>query len=377
MWWRLLSTVAPATGAFVLARAILWLAALGTERSVWEVDTWGQWDSAHYLSIAQQGYILVSCREVPGQPPNEWCGNSGWMPGYPMLMRAVAATGLDFVTAGVLISIVFALLTLLLIDMAFVRHEPWRVRFAVLGLSAVFPGFVYFHAIFPMSLAAFLQMLTVRQLDRQRWLSAGAAGWSLAFSYTIGVLGALPSAAAPWLGPHRNSWRVRLRATLVSGGLCLAGLAAVLLLQWWTTGAWNALLLSQHKYRRSIWMPLGTLLRLMKRMTWVEWSDPRMLQGAQSVFVAGIVVSAAVVVVWRWHRTSALDRIALSWALAFWLGPMTLGPRGNAFYRTEALVLPVVLVTRRLPFAFQVVLVVLSAIAGFGLARLFFEGRVV
>jgi hypothetical protein len=372
---RWLSAVGPAAGAFVLARAVLWLASLGTERSVWDIETWGQWDSAHYLSIAERGYILISCREVPGMPPREWCGNAGWMPGYPMLVRAAALTGLDFVTAGVLVSVVFAFLTLALIDVAFVRREPWRVRLAVLGLAALFPGSVYFHAIFPMSLAAFLEMLAVRQLASGQWLSAGLAGWGLAFSYTTGVLGALPSAAAAWLGPRPDRRRDRIWATLVSGGLCLAGLGTVLGVQWWMTGAWNALFLSQHKYRHAMWFPLGTLLRLAKRMTWVEWDNPRMLQGAQSVFVAFMVVCAAVVVARRWQRTTALDRIALAWALTFWLGPMTLGPR-IAFYRTEALVLPVVLVTRRLPLALQAILAVLAAIAAFGLARLFFQGRV-
>jgi len=374
---RLLSAVAPATGTFVLARIVLWLAALGTEKSVWDVETWRQWDSAHYLSIAERGYVLISCREVPGQRPDEWCGNSGWMPGYPILVRAVGVTGLDLVTAGVLVSSVFALLTLVLVDVAFVRRETWRVRLATLGLAAFFPGFVYFHAAFPMSLAAFLQILMVRQLAREDWLSAGMAGWGLALSYTTGALAALPGAAAPWLRPSQGNWRERLRASAVSGGLCLAGAATVLLVHWWTTGAWNALLLSQHKYRRSAWFPLGTLLRLMKRMTWVEWDDPRMLDGAQAVLVACIVLSAAAVVLWRWRRASPLDLIALSCALVFWLGPMTSGPRGNAFYRTEALILPVVLVTRRLPFACQVILLVMSAIAGFGLARLFFQGRVV
>ena len=374
MWSRIASALVPAIGAFALARGVLWLASLGTARSVWDVETWRQGGSSHYLSIAERGYVLQSCREVPGMPPHEWCGNTGWMPGYPLLIRDVAAAGWDVATAAVLVSTAFAFLTLLLIDVAFLRREPWRIRLAVLALAALFPGAVYFHAIFPMSLAAFLQILAVQRLGQGKWLSAGLAGWGLAFACSIGVLGALPCAAAAWLGPRREGRRAHLWPSVVSGGLCVAGLLAVLAIQWWTTGAWNALFLVQQEYHA--FFPLGTLLRLVKRMTGVEWGDPRMLQGAQSVLVAVIVASGLVVVVGRWTRTSALDRIALAWALTFWLGPMSLGPR-IALHRTEALVLPIVLVTRRLPFALQAVFAVLAAIAAFGLARLFFEGRVV
>jgi hypothetical protein len=310
-------------------------------------------------------------RRGAGVSPHEWCGNTGWLPGYPALIRAVAATGLDLPTAGLAVSIVFALLTLVLIDVAFVREEPWRIRLAVLALAAVFPGFVYFHAIFPMSLVAFLEMLTVRQLARQRWLSAGLAAGGLAFSYMTGVFGALPSAVAAWLGSPTATRRERLRAVGASAGLCVAGFGAVPFLHWWTTGAWNALFLAQHKYRHRIWLLLTTLRRVFRRMARAEWGDARMIQGAQSLLVAVIVL-----VLRHWRRSSTLDRVALAWTLVFWLGPLALGAQVS-LYRSEGLVLPVVLVTRRLPIAVQAILVALAAVVGFGLARLFIQGRVV
>jgi hypothetical protein len=66
---RLLLIVAPVAVSFALARVLLWLASLGTGISAWEVATWGRWDSGHYVSIAEKGYVLVSCAEVPGYPP--------------------------------------------------------------------------------------------------------------------------------------------------------------------------------------------------------------------------------------------------------------------------------------------------------------------
>ena len=49
--------------------------------------TWGRWDSGQYLPIADKGYIYERCAGVANRGPEDWCGNAGWFPGYPYLMR--------------------------------------------------------------------------------------------------------------------------------------------------------------------------------------------------------------------------------------------------------------------------------------------------
>jgi len=65
-------------------------------------SSYSRWDSDHYLSIASSGYELFSCARLPGYDPAAWCGNSGWLPGYPALIRIVETFQISGETAGFL-----------------------------------------------------------------------------------------------------------------------------------------------------------------------------------------------------------------------------------------------------------------------------------
>ena len=59
---------------------------------------WLRWDSFHYLSIAKDGYTAQTCGEFI-------CGNTGWFPLYPALIRLVAAAGTSYSYSAFFISV--------------------------------------------------------------------------------------------------------------------------------------------------------------------------------------------------------------------------------------------------------------------------------
>ncbi|HEX9189246.1 MAG TPA: hypothetical protein VGB87_19370, partial [Vicinamibacteria bacterium] len=147
---RAARAVLPPLAAFVLARGFLCLVSAGTSRPPWQPGSWSGPDSAHYLSIAKAGYSLFPCG--PDDSPPGHCGNAGWMPLYPWLMRPLLSAGAAsprWVAAGVAAFCAFAALLALwtLFLSSWPRNGP-----LVLTAAAFLPGQAYVHGAFPMGL---------------------------------------------------------------------------------------------------------------------------------------------------------------------------------------------------------------------------------
>lgn len=150
--WTCFRRIVPPLVVFIIARMRLWRSAIFAGADPSDPHAWARWDSGHYLSIASHGYEFISCAKVPGYDPTQHCGNTAWLPGYPLLMRALMAFRLDPDTAGTLVSATFALGTLLILWNLFLDAEFSPPALLTLLLAAFFPGHVYYHGIFPVAL---------------------------------------------------------------------------------------------------------------------------------------------------------------------------------------------------------------------------------
>lgn len=109
---------------------------------VWDLDIWGRWDAANLLLIAERGYA----DDVAG-------GNSAaFFPGFPLVVRAVRALGLDTVPAGLLVTTVATCAAAHCLH-RLAEHDGHDGDRAVLGLL-LFPTAVFLVA--PYSEALFL-----------------------------------------------------------------------------------------------------------------------------------------------------------------------------------------------------------------------------
>jgi hypothetical protein len=182
------------------------------------------------LSIAVSGYSVT--QRLDGLV----YGNAGWFPGYSWLVALLAATGLDARGAAVCLSFLLFAGTLLVLWNLFLGAECSARSVLCLLLAAFFPGNVYYHAAFPISLVTLLVLLLMVWLPAQRWLAAAAAGLGVAVSYTTGfLLGPVTMLWALWL--HGSAlFRQRKIAVLLPPLGVTVGFSAAILAQDLATG---------------------------------------------------------------------------------------------------------------------------------------------
>lgn len=318
-------------------------------------DTWIKWDSGHYEDVAERGYEFTSCAEVLGFHPAQWCGNAGWFPGYPFLVRGVRLlTGVPTKLVMILVSQAFAVLSLLIVWNLFLsRRDP-----AVLLLCAFAPGTYYFLVAFPMSMTVCFMLVTLWAQRERHPVTALLAGAVVGFTYPSGIClaGVLASAL---LVDHWRGERQRARDWLPVAGPIL-GFCLVLLVHHLAVGLWNAFFLIQEKYQHGINNPIA-VLRQRSAYIWV-WK-PGWQTGIQSLVAAALVLAGAAttaVALWR-RRDTPGDAAVATHGLTYWLFPLVLGGAVSP-YRAESLLMPAVVGLRRIP-PIALIPLILAAVA--------------
>ena len=108
--------------AFAVSRLVLSTAALSAGVSPAQPGSWCRFDCGHYTTIAVRGYEITPC-PAGSRDEGALCGNTAWLPGYPLLVRTLHTLGVRPRRAAVLVSAAFALLSLALIWAALAG--PW------------------------------------------------------------------------------------------------------------------------------------------------------------------------------------------------------------------------------------------------------------
>ena len=365
---RAAAAVLPPLLVFCAARWLMALAAASVGFDAWKAESWVRWDARHYMAIATTGYEYFSCARIGGR----WweaCGNAAWFPLYPWAMRPLIALGMTPAVAGVWVAALGALGMLLALWNAFLRGRGVR-GWLVLGMAAVFPGAVYQHAVFPTSLALLCLVLAASLVVQRRWALAGVAGAGVSLSYVTGVLVTIPNGLAALLRTRT------LCAALLAGGIAACGILGVLVLHQVLLGHWDAFYWVHRKGFPAMARPLDAFLGVALP-AFDPASDPRArTAAAQTLTVAGLVLLGLGTAVATRRRPNPIRAWALACALLFWLFPLLIG-QGVSLYRSDALVLPVLLLLVELPrWALTPVLVWLAILAE-AMGRLFFTGYLV
>lgn len=368
---RRLASLLPPALAFAFARAVLFAAGLRAFRqdpaAAWSLEAWVRWDSRHYLDIAGDGYRLLSCADVPGYAPQDWCGNAGWFPGYPALIRLLLFTGCPPALAAVLLSGLFAFLALHALWTRFLDSRPSRGTLLALAIASVAPGAVYQHAAFPISMLLFLQLRALDAMARERSLAAGLWGAAAAFSYPSGALLALVVVAYALLA------RRPIRQALLPAALTAAGTGLVLLLHQLAVSDWQAFFKVQRKYGFGLRWPHATLA---DRLAPLGADDGTLFPALQTLLVLLLMLGLVLGLVLARRRLSAGDLLVSLHALLYWLFPLALGG-GLSLHRADALLMPAAVLTRHLPAPVQWGLLGAAAFTALRVAARFFRGVLV
>jgi hypothetical protein len=378
---RFLCAALPPLLAFILAIFVDYLAAAhsGVAPGFFAPRRWIHWDSHLYLSIAAKGYTLQRCHKST-VPPHSFCGNAGWLPLYPDLIGFFGKLGAPLTWAGKYLADVFAFGTLVL---AWLLIGPaWSARrLLALTLAAVFPGQIYYFAVFPISLVAFLSLAFLLWLAHRRYVLAGLAGAAAAWAYPTGFL--LPGVAVLYtaIADRGRSFADWLKRVLPSAGIPALGIMTLLLAYQAWTNAWNAYFLVQAKYGNGFHNPAANFLASLTGAPFPRYPIQQLNEGykhlpprVQTVLVAALVLALVAASLTMWRATlTRTDWAVLCYTVIVWLFPMTQAIAVSR-YRSEALLVPCVALVRRLPVVIQIPLVIASVWIAVGMAGLFFHG---
>jgi hypothetical protein len=254
------------------------------------------------------------------------------------------------------------------------RHRSRAQALVALALIAVFPGAIYFGALFPISIAAAGLLGCLAMIDARRWWLAGCAGAVATVAYPSGVLvGA--ACIALLLDQRVGARRERLRAAAEVGVPVAVAYGAVLAEFERTVGHWDAWFLVQRKHDHELTWPF---VQLWHRVELLWLADPPMSRwnGAQTALLL-IFVAAAAAVVWQERaRLTTAEWACAAVAAALWIAPLSLA--GDlSIYRSEALVVPVVLLLSRLPARLTAFMAAASAIVLANMSQLFFANLII
>jgi hypothetical protein len=369
---RALLAAGPPAGALLAANLVWLTAAQASSHNFFRPALWVRHDSLHYLEIAWHGYIFMSCAghsAYYGQ--GDWCGDAGWFPGYPYLIWLLMRLGLSGPAAGVIISSAFGLAALALLWNGFLGQRRDLRPVLALGLAAFFFGAVYQRAVFPISMEIFFLLAVIWLAVRGRWLAAGLAGAAAAFTYTSGFLVVPAVAAWALLDRRARPLRSAVAGTAVIGGLTALGLAAVLVIQYLGTGVWGAFFKVQAKYHyHGLHLPTVKFLWVVGELVRHPLSVG-LASAAETLLVAVFCLALVAVAIARRRKLDSADRLILSYTLFFWLFPLSLGA-GLNLYRSEALLLPSVVLARWLPAWAQALFLTLMVPLAYAMSLLFY-----
>lgn len=339
--------------------------------SPWDSSTWSRWDSGLYEDIARNGYNLFPCKSEP----TKWCGNAGWLPGYPWIFGGLHQLGLPLRGTAVVVSWLFAAGTIVLLWATFLERRTGGAALAALFYAVFAPGQIYQYAVFPLSMLTFTTVACLWFLYRGRYVVAGIAGALAALSYPPGVLLALISAM--WLLAQRSvPLSERLRRAGITGGLTLAGFWVFIVVQRAQTGHWNAFFLIQDKYAvlRGSSNPFVTTWNVLRGGVESFGSGIAVVVALQTALVTIVLVLVLAHAYLRRRSVNRMDSLLLLWAVATWVLPLS---ESLSIQRGQAALLPIAVLVARLPSWLAWSLVLPAAAVAIWLESYFLDGTLI
>jgi hypothetical protein len=352
--------------------------------SVFNPATFYHWDAGQYLSIAKHGYRDSTHCNIG--PAVHLCGNVTWFPGYPGLTRMLASIHIGYLAAALAIAWSCWYLTLLMVwvlsaDRA--KRGGTSTGIACLALAAVFPGQVYFAALFPISLVTFAVLLCIWLATRTSpsgrattVVRTGVAGVVAGLAYPLAF------AAAPALFMTAVVTRSReRRITMLAGGTAVvAGFGLVLAYAQLSVGKWNAYFITEREeYGVRTHNPLDFLLARYHQLLHPSSSIWRTItqQGALATLLVVVAIVVTVPALVRARRATDLTDLALlGTACIAWLIPYVGGGQ-LSIYRSEACLIVLVPLLRRLPVWAIAALACAAAVIAYDMAPLFFSNTLI
>lgn len=337
-------------------------------------QVWYRWDSGHYLHIAKEGYEFFPCAGNFGYSDDatEFCGNTGWFPGYPYLIKVLSIFQIDLIQLGSLVSKFFyfssIFLCLLIADIKAISFRS--VIFTLLSTFAL--GFIYYNAIFPMSMVLFFALLGMYLILNSRYVGAGYCCFVASFIYPTGFLLTLVFIAfLLYKSLLESTFKVYFQYSFFIAICGLCGILYVFGIFEYQVDEWKAFILVQGKYGHGIHNPYEDIVSLVNRLSIKDFriSDTISYQSFFAIF--GYIILTVLFVIKKMYH-EAVYFLTYIYISAYLIFPWIVG--GDlSMYRSESLLFPYVLMLKDVKAQYLSILLIIVLTIGVAMSYLFFR----
>ncbi len=338
-------------------------------------SNWRHYDSDHYLSIATRGYELFPCPDTDiTKDYIEFCGNTGWFPGYPGFIRVFTWFGFDAEYIAGLISRIFYFfniyLVLLICNYNNKDHRQWLIAF----IAALFFGFIYYHSIHPISMVVFFSLAAFLSAEKKNHLFTLLFCLLPAMYYPSGFL--TGASIGIYILLKKETIITKIRQAIWPATGTALGIAAVFGIYKYSVNDWNAFHTHQHKHFHEYNNIISNLYNWILNCPYLHKGEIRIFIYIQSVTVICFFILLSI----RFFRKKMYTESTFRWSyIHFLLNFTLLWSIGGvmSFYRSEALMLPAILLMKDFSGK-ELILVLVSLIAiGIPMCYLYFESVLV
>lgn len=357
-------------GAWALAQALMLIAAIWSDHDPFSPDTYARWDSGLYLAVANDGPTLERCIDIPNRSPDDWCGTAGWLPLYPVLIKVLSIISpLSPVMSAWVIASVAQLAGLAGLVVLLSRRGVTGRRLVVITIiAALFPGAVWNHAIFPMSLAAALMWWGLVMSDRRHSIIAAILIGLTAVAHNSGIV-----IVAVWVA--LTVLRHRTRASLGASAVAIAPSLVFFAYQQIALGHWNAHLLIQSSYGHRIgFAPQVIIDRVVDAFD--AGSRPFMLASIQDIYLVVLIALAVIGVATAIRSQRTDETIITAAAIGIANGLVALSITGSdiAHWRLATLAVGIVPALKQRSMPVLVGVALINAVFFIGIANGYVRG---
>ncbi len=272
------------------------VAAMNQSHPGW-LEIWNQWDTTHYLWLAEFGYSATE----------ESQASLVFFPLYPWLVRLAAALTRNYMAAALVVSGLASVATGLLLRRLVLCDESDKVARNAVWFLLIFPTSFFLHVAYTESLFLALTLGCILAARNDRWAIAGMLGAAASLTRINGlVLG--PTLAVEvflqWQKTRRWDWR------WLWLGLIPVGVLGYLWLNKEVTGDYFAFMqvMSEHYYKRlaSPWFGIHDV--------WLRALGSNINEGLNEL-IAVILISVCTIWSWVRLRPSYSVWMTLNWLL--------------------------------------------------------------
>jgi hypothetical protein len=375
--------------AYVASTLLTWLTADLSGERYWSLAARRRWDSEHYLSIASAGYEMFRCQDRYPDFPDVWCGNTAWFPGYPAAAGMASWTGLSVEISAVLVT-ELCLIGVFVLLWHLLGARLTATTALAMTLAVVFPGAIYFHAIFPITMGALGLLLCVLGVKREWWWLAGVGAYVAFSTHLIGAVAPIMLLFSVGFAWRSSPWPIRVGKGLAAAALGASAYLILAVPQYRATGRWDA----YWEHQRDAYGQGGFTDPLRQVEVFFQtpfsswypgeaedtWLVRHATEAHSTQLVINLVLAAMIlaVVLWRaLHRDlEAWEIAAVLLAAGVFAMPFLAGAE-TSWYRNHGLVVAAVPVLRKAPFWLLLPIVLRCAEQYLFLGAMWYSGTLV